>query len=120
MTAVKNTECLGHASVSKTDENVDPVRDLVLEYRRITVCEVADVLGNKSESVQSILKGGLNMCRITTKFISCLLNDEQNNHVNTCQVLQGRRDGDAELLERRSLHEITMIQAKLWGAQANF
>jgi hypothetical protein len=43
-TSVKNVECLGCPSTSKTDENVVCVKEPVLEKRRIIVCEFAKML----------------------------------------------------------------------------
>jgi hypothetical protein len=50
-------------------------------------------------SVQSILKENPNMCQIAAKFVPCLPSEEQKeNHVNTCQDLQGRLEREPELL----------------------
>jgi hypothetical protein len=89
VTDVEDAECLGHPLASKTDERVVQVGGLVLENRRITICEVVNVMGNKSGPVQSFLKESLNMCWIATKFMPCLLSDKQKSHVNMSQDLQG-------------------------------
>jgi hypothetical protein len=56
VTSVENAKHLGCPSMSKTDENVDQVKKLVLENRKIVICEGANVLGIRSGSVQSIWK----------------------------------------------------------------
>jgi hypothetical protein len=51
--------CSEHPSTSKTDENVDKVKGLFHKNRRITICEVADMLGISFGSVQRIQKDNL-------------------------------------------------------------
>jgi phage antirepressor YoqD-like protein len=88
VTSVDDAKCSGHPSMHNTDENVDRVQELVHENRRITVREVAKMLGISYESVQIVLKDNLYMCRIAAKFMPCLLSEEQKeNHVTTCQDL---------------------------------
>lgn len=63
----------GDVSFSKRDENMDWVKWLVVRNRRITVHEVANMLGSSSGAIQSILKDSLNMCQIAGKFVPYLL-----------------------------------------------
>jgi hypothetical protein len=51
---VEDAECLGHPSKSETADNVDQLKELVLENRRVTTTEVADILGVLFSSVQSL------------------------------------------------------------------
>jgi hypothetical protein len=44
MTSAQDAQHLGHPPTVKTDENVDRVKQLVLENRRITICEAAHML----------------------------------------------------------------------------
>jgi hypothetical protein len=59
--------------MSKTDENVDHVKEFIIGNRRTMICEVADKFGILFGSVQSILKDNLNMYQIATKFVPRLL-----------------------------------------------
>jgi DNA-binding transcriptional regulator GbsR (MarR family) len=70
LTSVKDADHSGHPLTSKTDENVDKVKDLVLENRRITIHEVANILGISVGSVHTSLKDSLNMHNIAMKFVS--------------------------------------------------
>jgi hypothetical protein len=68
-------------TTSKTNENVNWVKELVLTNRRTTICKVA---ANFVGSFQSIWKDNLNMHQNSAKFMPCLLSEEQKNHV-TCE-----------------------------------
>jgi hypothetical protein len=73
---------------SKTDENVDRVKQLVLR-QRIAIHDVAGMLRVLFGLVKSILKDDLKVCRAATKFKPHLLSEEQKeNCVNVFQNLQ--------------------------------
>jgi hypothetical protein len=69
VTSTKNAKGSGHLSISKTDGNVDQVMEPVLENRRITICEAANMLGISLTSIQNIMKGNLNMHQIPINFV---------------------------------------------------
>jgi hypothetical protein len=71
LTSVKATDHSGHPLTSKTGENVDKVKDVVLENRRITIYEVANILGISVGSAHTSLKDSQNMHHIAMKFVSC-------------------------------------------------
>jgi hypothetical protein len=52
------------------------MKELVLKNSIIGLCGVADMLGILFWSVQSILKGGLDMCQTASKFVPHLLSEE--------------------------------------------
>ena len=56
MTSVEDSECMGYPLMSKIDHSVDQVKVLVLENRRITVRDVANMLCISFGSAESILK----------------------------------------------------------------
>jgi len=70
LTSVKDADHSGHPLTSKTGENVDKVKDLVLENRRITIHEVANLLGISVDSVHTSLKDNLNVHHIAMKSVS--------------------------------------------------
>jgi hypothetical protein len=83
--SAEKTECSGHPSTRKTKENVDQVKEIVHENKRITIHEVANMLGISSfGSVQSILKEHLNMHQIATKFVPHQLRGSTRRIMSTC------------------------------------
>ncbi|KYN13102.1 hypothetical protein ALC57_14709, partial [Trachymyrmex cornetzi] len=74
---VNNEPRSGHPSTSKTDENVQEVKEIVLKNRRITIREIADDLNISFGSCQSILTDVLGMTRVSAKFVPKLLNFDQ-------------------------------------------
>jgi hypothetical protein len=62
--ALQDAECSGCPLASKTDENVDQVRELFRENRRIAIHEVGNILGISFGTVQRILKDSLSMHQI--------------------------------------------------------
>jgi hypothetical protein len=59
VTTVEDGKDLKCTSVSKTNENVDQVKELLLEVRKVTIINVANRLELSFGSVQSILKDNL-------------------------------------------------------------
>jgi len=78
---VKSSVCLLKMT-SKTDENVNWVKELALTNRRITICKVAT---NFIGSFQSILKDSLNMHQNSAKFMPCVLSEERKKNHVTCE-----------------------------------
>jgi hypothetical protein len=69
--SVKDADHSGHPMASKTDENMDKVKELVFENRKITIHEVANMLAISFGSVQSNLKDNLPVHHTAMKFVSC-------------------------------------------------
>ena len=67
----------GRPSTSTTDENIEPMKKMILDKRRITVREVADDVGISFGSCQAIITDVLGMKRAASKIVSKLLNFEQ-------------------------------------------
>lgn len=67
----------GRPSTSVTPVNVDAVKNLVLQDRRITVREIAEELDISQGSCETILTEHLHMRKVSAKFIPRLLNFEQ-------------------------------------------
>jgi hypothetical protein len=61
---------LGCQAVSKTNENVAWVKELVLKNRKISILEFSSILRIAIGSVQSILKHKLYMLWLATKYVS--------------------------------------------------
>lgn len=91
VTSLQDAECSGCTLARKRAENVDQLRELFRENRRIAIHEVGNILGISFGTVQRILKDNLSVHQIAVKFTSCLLSEEQKeHHVNTCQICSAR------------------------------
>lgn len=64
----------GRPSTSKTDENIEAVKKMILDNRRITIREVADDVGISFGSCQAIFTDVLGMKRAAAKIVPKLLN----------------------------------------------
>ena len=67
----------GRLSTSRKEEMLDQVREKVLEDRRLKVQEIVAELGISSSSVHSIPTEDLNLRRVSVKFVSKLLTEQQ-------------------------------------------
>ena len=67
--------------MSKTDENIEAVKKMSFDNRRITIREVANDVGISFGSCQAILTDVLGMKRAAAKIVPKLLNFEQNQRL---------------------------------------
>ena len=74
---VEGDERPGRPSTSTTDENVEKVKEMVMNDCRITIREVADDVAISIDSCHEIFSNVLGMERVTAKFVPKLLNFEQ-------------------------------------------
>ena len=74
---VEDDERPGRPSTSITDENVEKVKEMVINDRRITIREVADDVGISIGSCHEIFSNVLGMKRVAAKFVPKLLNFKQ-------------------------------------------
>ncbi|PSN32414.1 hypothetical protein C0J52_17540 [Blattella germanica] len=98
VTSVHDAGCSGQPTSSKTQENVDRVREIVLNDRRFTIREISDALGLSFGSVQNILTDDLNMRRIAAKFV--LSSDQKETRVITFTDLQEELRNDPLFMEK--------------------
>ena len=68
----------GRPSTSKANENIEAVKKMILENRRITILEVADDVGISFGSWQIIFRDVLGMKNAAAKIVPNLLNLKQN------------------------------------------
>lgn len=59
----------GRPSTARTDENVNTIREIILEDRRRTIEEIVELSGVTWSSVQRILTEDLGMKRVAAKFL---------------------------------------------------
>ena len=81
----------GRLSTSTDDVHIDAVRDLILQNLRLTIREIAEDIGISFGSCQAILTEKFNMHRVTSKFVPCVLTEDQKaTRVNISQELLDR------------------------------
>ena len=68
----------GRPTTSRTNENVERVKEKVRSDRRLTVRMIADELNMNSERVWRIITEDLGMMKVCAKIVPRLLNDGQN------------------------------------------
>ena len=91
----------GRPSTSKTDEDVECVRQKVRSDRRLNVRMIADELGMNSERVWRIFTEDLEMRKICAKMVPRLLNEGQKQwHVQVCQDILEQLEIEPNLLKR--------------------
>ena len=85
---VEDEERPGRPSTSINDQNINEIKKLVLENRRITIRDLVDTLGISFGSIQAILKDHLNLRRIAARLVPKKLNFMQKEHrVKVCEEM---------------------------------
>ena len=98
---VEYDERPGRPSTSTTDENVEKVKEMVMNDRRITIREFADDFGISTGSCHEIFSNVLGIKRMAAKFVPKLLNLEQKQRrMEVAQESLNEVNHDAELLKR--------------------
>lgn len=82
-----NDKCSGCKSTSKRTENVDCVKELGHDSRRITTCAIANMLSISLDS-----------------------QEQKEYHVNTCQDLQEGPERDLEFFSKTGTGDVTWIE----------
>ena len=86
--------------MSKTDDNVAKVCEVIRSNRCLTVREVAEEVSISKTVCHEILTENLGMHRIAAKFVPRLLTDDQKqNRVDVSQELLDRANGDDNFLK---------------------
>ena len=76
----------GHPSTSRTDENVEKIRQAVLADRCQTTDEISGVTGVSRSSCLRILTEDMTMKRTAAKFVPRLLTEEQKTQTYECST----------------------------------
>ena len=91
----------GRPSTSRTDENVERVRQKVRSDRRLTVRIIADELGMKSERIWRIISEDRWMRKICAKMVPRLLNvGQKERRVQVCHDVLEQLETQPNLLKR--------------------
>jgi histone-lysine N-methyltransferase SETMAR len=77
-TSVDSDQRTGRQSTSRNPDVINKVRSLIMEYRRLTVREIANDNGISDGSAHAILTDDLGMRKVPAKFVPKLLSCEQN------------------------------------------
>ena len=91
----------GRPFTSRTDENVERMKQKVRSDRRLTLRMIADKLGINSERVWRIITEDLGMRKICAKMVPRLLNERQKERlVQVCQDILEQLETEPNLLKR--------------------
>ena len=91
----------GRPSTSRTDDNVERVKQVVRADRRMTVRMIASELGINRDTVWKIITEDLGMRKICAKMVPKLLNnDQKQRRVEVCEDILQRVETEPDLLER--------------------
>ena len=91
----------GRPTTSRTNENVERVREKVHSDCRLTVRMIADELNMNGERVWRIITEDLGMRKVCAKMVPRLLNDGQKeNRVQVCQGILKQLEITPDLLSR--------------------
>jgi len=72
--SVKDDERSGRPSTSKTDENINKLREMLINNRKLTIKELVEDLNIAYGSIQVIVVNGLGLRRVAAKLIPKELN----------------------------------------------
>ena len=98
---VENDHRSGRPSTSRTNENVDRVRQKVRSNRRLTLRMIADERGMNSEKVWKIITQDLGMRKICAKMVPRLLNEgPKERHVQVRRDISEQLQTEPNLLKR--------------------
>ena len=90
----------GRPSTSTNDDHVEGVRAVICGNCRLTLREVADEVGISIGFCQQIFTEKLKVRRVSAKFVSCLLPDDQKeNRVEISQELLANTNGNENFLK---------------------
>ena len=98
---VEDDERLRRPTTPTTDENVEKVKEMVINDRRITIREVADDVGISIGSCHEIFSNVLGMKRVAAKFVPKLsIFEQKQRRMEAVQGSLNEVNDDAELLNR--------------------
>ena len=101
---VNDNACSGRLSTSTTDENIEAVKKMILNNRRINITEFADDIGISFGSCQEIFTGVLGIKSTAAKIAPKLLNFKQNQcRMDIAQEMFTTFNDDIDLLKKKRL-----------------
>ena len=107
---LEDVEYAERPSTSTTDKNVEKVKEMVMNDRRITIREVTNDVGKSIGSCHEIFSHILFKGRVAAKFVPKLLNFEQKQwRIEVAQESLNEVNNDAELLKRIIIGDKTWV-----------
>lgn len=92
---VDDGERSGRPSTSKTEDNVNKVKELVLQNRRYTIRDIVGITGLSFGSIQTILKSDLGLRRVQSRLVPKTLNFfEKQRRVEMAEEMLSMSDND--------------------------
>ena len=91
----------GRPSTSRTDKNIQKIRDAIMFDHRRTIDESEVLTGVSWNSCQRILTEELHMKRVAAKFIPRLLSEDQRaNRLDMCREMKDQLKTDPDFLSK--------------------
>jgi len=118
--SVTDEERSGRPATSRTEENIAKIRQIVREYRRLTVRSIAEQVYIDRETVRKILTEDLDMRKVCAKMVPKELTEEQEQRRAT--IFQDLLEGQDDILGRVITGNETLVyqydpETKLQKAQ---
>ena len=100
----------GKPSTSRTDKNVERLRQKIRSDRRLTVRMIADELGMNIERVWRFITKDLGMRKICAKMVPNMLNKgRKERRVQVCQDILEQLETEPNLLKRVAIGDESWI-----------
>lgn len=107
---VEDEDRPGRPKPSITEDNVEQVKKMIFENRRITIRKVADDVGISFRSFQAIFSDASGIKRVAAKFVQKLRNCYQKQHrVDITQKLLNEFNDNQELLKKIATADETLV-----------
>ena len=85
-----------HSKTAVVSENIDAVRELIIQDRHVTYCEIEASLGISSTTIHSILHEHLTIKKICSRWIAHnLTNAQKKVRVDGCKEMLEKYDRSA-------------------------
>jgi hypothetical protein len=110
-TSLEDDPCEGCPKSATTLEIIEQVHDMVLDDRRMKVCEIAETIGISKECVEYILHEELDMKRLCARWVPDLLKaDQKHTHMKISeQCLEHFNKNKTDFLRRFITMDETLI-----------
>ena len=97
---IGNDQRPSHPSTSKTDANIEKVREIVRQNRRLRIQAVAALFNIDKETVRQILHNNFNKKKVCSKLVPRLLTPEQKEiQMNICADFLQNTKNEPNFLE---------------------
>ena len=97
----EDDERSGRPSTSKTDENINKMREMLINNRKLTIRELAEDLNIACGSIQDIVVNGLGLRRVAAKLVPKELNFMQKrDRVVIAKDMISKAESDSTFIKR--------------------